>query len=111
MSNLPFVSKVIEQVMASQLKAYMDYNDLHDPLQSTFKTAHSTESALLKVQNVILLTVNNGGVAVLVLLDLSAGLDTIDHSILLDRMRHQLGVNGVAHVWFESYLTGPLKRI
>ena len=79
--------------MASQLKAYMDYNDLHDPLQSAYKTAHSTESALLKVQNDILRTVDHGGVVVLVLLDLSAAFDTIDHSILLDRMRHQLGIN------------------
>ena len=83
--------------MASQLKAYMDYNDLHDPLQSAYKTAHSTESALLKVQNDILRTVDQGGVALLVLLDLSAAFDTIDHSILLDRMRHQLGINGVAY--------------
>ena len=110
-SNLPFVSKVLQQVVASQLKAYMDYNDLHDPLQSSYKTAHSTESALLKVQNDILRTVDHGGVVVLVLLDLSAAFDTIDHSILLDCMWHQLGINGVAQAWFESYLTGRTQRI
>ena len=103
-SNLPFVSKVLERVVASQLKAYMDYNDLHDPLQLAYKTAHSTESALLKVQNDILRTVDHGGVAVLVLLDLSAAFGTIDHRILLDLMQHQLS-------WFESYLTGRTQRI
>ena len=110
-SNLPFLSKVLERVVASQLKAYMDYNDFHNLLQSAYKTAHSTESALLKVQNDILRTVDHGGVVVLVLLDLSAAFYTIDHSILLDRMRHQLGINGVAHAWFESYLTGRTQRI
>ena len=49
--------------------------------------------------------------AVLVLLDLSSAFDTIDHSILLDHMQHQLGINGVAHAWFESYLTGRAQRI
>ena len=97
--------------MASQLKAYIDYNDLHDPLQSADKTAHSTESALLKVQNDILQTVDYGAVAVLVLLDLSAVFYTIDHSILLDSIQHQLRLNGVAHIWFESYLTGCTQRI
>ena len=105
-SNLPFVSKVLERVVASQLKTYMDYNDLHDPLQSAYKTAHSTQSALLKVQKDILRTVDHGGVVVLVLLDLSAAFDTIDHSI-----QHQLGINGVAHAWFESYLTRRTQRI
>ena len=90
---------------------YMDYNDLHDLLQSAYKTAHSTEWALLKVQNDILRTVDHGGVAVLVLLDLSAAFDTIDHSLLLDRMWHQLRLNGVAHAWFESYLTGRTQMI
>ena len=48
---------------------------------------------------------------VLVLLDLSAAFDTIDHSILPDRMRHHLRINGVAHAWFESYLIGRTQRI
>ena len=110
-SNLPFVSKVLERVVASQLKAYMDYNDLYNLLQSAYKPAHSTVSALLKVQNDILQTVDHGGVAVLVLLDLSATIDTINHSILLDCIQHQLGINGVAHAWFELYLTGCTQRI
>ena len=83
-SNVPFVPKVLERVVASQLKAYMDTNDLHNLFQSAYKTAYSTESVLLKVQNDILRKVDHGGVAVLVLLDLSTALDIIDHTNLLD---------------------------
>ena len=67
----------------------MDYNDLHDPLQSAYKTAHSTESALLKVQNDILRTVDHGGVVVLVLLYLDwIGLDWKCHFIPCLTTRH-----------------------
>ena len=80
-SNLPFISKVLERVVASRLKVH---NGLHDPFQSVYKVAHGMETALLKVQNDILRTVDSGAVAVLVLLDLSAAFDTIDHAILLE---------------------------
>ena len=74
-SNLPLFQRSLSELW--QLKAYMDYNDLHDLLQSAYNTVHSTESALLKVQNDILRTVDHDGVAVLVLLDLSAPSTTV----------------------------------
>ena len=89
----------------------MDINGLHDPFQSAYKAAHGTETALLKVQNDILRTVDTGGVAVLVLLDLSAAFDTIDHAILLECLRTLLGIDGMAHAWFASYLTDRTQRV
>ena len=88
----------------------MDYNDLHDPLQSAYKTAHSSRH-YSKCRMTFFGQLTMVEWRVLVLLDLSAAFDTIDHSILLDRMRHQLGINGVAHAWFEAYLTGCTQRI
>ena len=110
-SNLPFVSKVLERVVASRLKAHMDINGLHDPFQLAYKAAHGTETALLKVQNDILRTVGTGRVAVLMLLDLSTAFETIDHAILLERLRTLLGIGGMAHAWFASYLTGHTQRV
>ena len=69
------------------------------PFQLAYKAALGTETALLKVQNDILRTVETGGVTVLVLLDLSAAFDTIDHVILLERLRTLLGIDGRAHAW------------
>ncbi|MBE7326172.1 hypothetical protein IEQ44_16190, partial [Nocardioides sp. Y6] len=63
-----------------------------------------TETALLKVLNDIRINTDNGLCTVLVLLDLSAAFDTIDHSILIDRLENWVGVTGSALEWFRSYL-------
>ena len=81
-SNLSFLSKVLERVVAARLTNYMTINQLHEPMQSAYRACHSTETALVRVQNDILRTLDQGGAAILVLLDLSAAFDTIDHSIL-----------------------------
>ena len=70
-SNLPFISKLIERTVAAQLVHYIDANNLSEKLQSAYKKQHSTETALLKVHVDILRAVDNGATVVLLLLDLS----------------------------------------
>ena len=84
-SNLPFLGKVIERVAVNQLQTYLTYNHLHAPMQSAYRPFHSTETALLKVQNDILTGLDKGKEALLVLLDFSAAFDTIDHTQLINR--------------------------
>ena len=110
-SNLSFISKVLERVMAMRLRKYMTENKLNDFLQSAYKPQHSTETALLKVQDDIRCMIDKGGVVLLILLDLSAAFDTIDHDVLLSRLHHYLGIDGVALDWFRSYLSGRSQRI
>lgn len=105
-SNLPFVSKVLERVVVKQLLHHLQNNDLFETFQSGFRVHHSTETALLKVSNDLLLAADKGLASVLVLLDLSAAFDTIDHSILLQRLECEIGVTGSALSWFNSYLLG-----
>ena len=110
-SNLSFVSKILEKVVAGQLKSYMAENNLHEKSQSAYKAFHSTETALLKIQNDIRSAVDKKEIVVLVLLDLSAAFDLIDHDVLFDRMRNILGIKGTVLEWFKSYLRGRSQSI
>ena len=103
-SNLPFLSKLLERVAASQLLDYMHSNSLFEPLQSAYWKFHSTETALLKIQNDVLCSMDHGGVTLLVLLDLSAAFDTVDHHLLLSRLKTKLGLSGTVLQWCTSYL-------
>jgi len=85
-SKLPFISKLLEKVVFSQLEFYLNSFNILDMFQSGFRTLHSTESAQLKVINDILLALDSDSCVVLVLLDLSAAFDTTDHNILLERL-------------------------
>ncbi|XP_074521141.1 uncharacterized protein LOC141786455 [Halichoeres trimaculatus] len=104
-SNLSFVSKILEKVVASQLCDFLHSNSLFEVFQSGFRAHHSTETALLKVTNDLLLASDSGLLSVLVLLDLSAAFDTIDHCILLRRLESLLGISGTALAWLRSYLS------
>ena len=111
MQTLSFVSKVIERVVAQQLTSHMRENNLHEQMQSAYRQNHSTETALLKVHSDILSAVDNGCVVVLVLLDLTAAFDTIDHAILLSRLRHRFGITGAALDWLRSYLANRKQLV
>lgn len=109
-SNLAFISKLTEKAVFNQICSFMMENDLYPILQSSYRKNHSTETALLKVKNDILLNMNKQHVTLLVLLDLSAAFDTVDHSILLSSL-NKLGLGNTALEWFNSYLSGRGQRI
>ena len=110
-SNLPFLSKILEKVVLKQLMEHIIKNKLRQKFQSAYRMFHSTETALLRVFNDLINALDDGNVCVLTLLDLSAAFDTIDHDILLSRLETSFGISGSVHDWFKSYLTGRTNRV
>ncbi len=104
-SNLSFITKNLEKSVLDQLQTFLADNLIFEVFQSGFRKYHSTETALLKVFNDILLTCDSGNYAVLVLLDLTAAFDTVDHAVLINRLERCAGIAGSALEWFKSYLT------
>ena len=110
-SNLAYISKVIERVVDAQLAEHISHHRLHEPMQSAYLKFHGTETALVKVQNDLLLALDRRQGAFLVMLDLSSAFDTIDHQVLLERLRNNVGVTGTAYKWVESYLTDRYQAV
>ena len=111
-SNLPFVSKVLERAVAKQLQNYLTVNNLHEPQQSAYRKHHSTETALLCVQNDIVQAIDGKKSVFLVLLDLSAAFDTIDHRVLLHKLQNDFGgITGTALKWLDSYLSHRTQTV
>jgi hypothetical protein len=109
-SNLPFLSKVLEKVVATRLTSHLIANNLLDLNQSAYKSHHSTETALLCMQDDILNSIGNRRQCLLALLDLSSAFDTVDHETLLAVLQKQ-GVGGVVLEWFRSYLDGRRQYV
>ena len=109
-SNLALISKTIEKVVSAQLNTYLKDNNLLEPCQSAYRQGHSTETALVRVQNDIICAVGQQKAVLLVLLDLSAAFDTVNHQLLIKTLQ-QLGIRGTMLHWFSTYLLGRLQRI
>ena len=91
-SNLNFISKILEKVIQTRLTKHLESFESISKFQSAYRKNFSTETALTRIQNDLLLASNNREVSALVLLDLSAAFDTLDHGILLDRLKCSFGV-------------------
>ena len=109
--NLPFVSKLAERAAADQLTQHVVDQGLECELQSAYNKHYSTETALLKVKNDLLMSMNNQRLTLLVLLDLSPTFDTVCHKILVDRLHSKFRVSGIALERLRSYLSKCSQRV
>ncbi|CAH1256204.1 ACSS3 [Branchiostoma lanceolatum] len=104
-SILPAVSKILERAVHTQLYDYMTTNNILSEVQSGFRPGHSTQTAVHLLTERWYKAMNEGELTGAVFIDLSKAFDTLDHTILLQKMS-RYGIQGPALDWFKSYLTG-----
>ena len=110
-SNLAFSGKLMEHIFADQIISHLNQYSLMEEKQSAYRKFHSTETALLKVKTDIIKTMDNQEITCLILLDLSAAFDTVDHTILLDRFETTFGIKDTALKWIASFLIGRTQQV
>ena len=110
-SRLSFVSKLIERAVVSQIQNYLNEKNLYSSAQSAYRAFHSTETALVRVQNDIVCALDKKQETILVLLDFSSAFETIDRHCLVQRLSSRFGISGTALQWFISYLTGRSQSV
>ena len=93
-SNISFISKVLEKIAVKRLTNHLDINGLQEDYQSAYKLMHSTETALPKVKHDISSALDKHNSVLFVMLDLSAAFDTIDQNHLLVLLRVEYGLTG-----------------
>jgi len=108
MSNLSYLSKLLECLANSQLGNHIDRYSVLSPLQSAFCLFFSTKTAVLKVYSDIWEAADNGQITLLGLFDLSAAFDTVDHVTLLDCLHVQ---NATVLSWFASNISSRCTRV
>lgn len=109
-SNLSFLSKLVERAILDQLLPFLEQNGIVPQYQSAYRKFHSTETALCKILNDLVTNTCSGKASLLVLLDLSAAFDTVDHDVLLSDL-FSFGIRGNAYLLLQSYLTNRFQRV
>ena len=104
-SILSSISKIMEKIVFEQVAKYLDENKLMYEFQSGFRTSHSTDTCLLYLNDRIKHEVDLGRYCGMVMLDLQKAFDTVNHPILIDKLK-AIGFDSTAASWMQSYLEG-----
>ena len=107
---LPITSKILERAVFAQVVEYFEGNNLFHPSHHGFRSMHNTGTALLQMFDTWLDALEMDHISAVILLDLSAAFDVVDHRILLEKLE-MYGITADSLTWFDSYLTGRAQKV
>ena len=109
-SVLPIISKIMERIVHDQLYKFIEENNILNKWQSGFRPGYSTETAMTYVTDLLLTEMDSIKLTGVVFLDLKKAFDTVDHALLLTKLRNY-GIRGDELSWFTSYLTDRTQSV
>ena len=110
-SLLSFISKLTERVVHMRINSHLDSNSLNNDSQYGYKKHHGCDTMILKLIDDIFVAVDKKFGVVMLIIDLSAAFDTVDHSLLLNMLQFKYRITGSALAWLKSFLTGRQQRV
>ena len=110
-SNLSVLFKLLERAVCTHFVSYLNVNSLMPRHQSAYRWHYSTETALAFVFSELISALDDGNLALMALLALSAASDCIDHDILLSRLNITYGIGNMVHSWISSYQSGRTQSV
>ena len=102
--------KTLQRYVVNELCRHIDANGFNDPFRSAYRPRHSTETALGRIHEDMTQAIDSRRGVLLVLLDVRAAFDALDHNILLLRLR-DIGLSQTVFTWFKLYLAGQTNAI
>ena len=103
-------SKILEKIVAKQMKTYLISNGLLDKFQSAYRQKHSTSTALIDITDNIYKALDNSEITILVLLDYSKAFDCANHKLILAKLK-AMGFKNTALEWIDSYLSNRSQQV
>jgi Reverse transcriptase (RNA-dependent DNA polymerase)/Endonuclease-reverse transcriptase len=110
-SNLHTISKILERIFLSKIIAFIERSPNYNRHQSAYRRGYSTETAIVRLLNDVYSAADNGSRSLLLLLDLSAAFDCINHDTLLRRLENTFGITGNVLLWLRSYVNNRSQSV
>ena len=108
-SLLPLPGKLIEKIAHAKITSFLDGQGIISDRQGGFRKGFSTSQSIADLTDKLFSSVNKGEVSLAVFVDLRKAFDTVDHNILLNKLRHY-GVRDANLGWCSNYLTNRIQR-